>query len=341
VLNESGSLRDYGVQLRDESLDDVDTYIAPTAQQRADFAIMAGHVAAGNLNLADSLAGPLGYEVVNYTDLDTNAVFHVLREVTVGAPSKVVNGWGTYFYNPNSIRSVLIQAPHIRHDTHSYDVATVAFQHSGASAMLFNGAHRDSNGNNASDVADLTDSIFQTVHETWTTDASVQAWQIHGFNLDNSVHNTNPSAIPPGTDAVLSNGDGTVSAEIKDLDARLEAVSFINDTTSISHVYNTLAVGDPDNVDVNQTIVGTAMTSLGGTTNVQGIYTRDQGGIFVHIELEQSIRLDGTLAEDKDNRELAGLAIADAIQAIPEPKSAGLILSISSGLFVLHRRKRR
>lgn len=335
VIVQAGSLRDYAKTLRDQSLDDTDMnkYQAATVQERADFAAMATQVAAGNLNAADGFAAALGYEVVNFTDTDTNQNFHLLREVVSGG--KVTKGWGSYFYNPAATKQVLVQAPHIRHDTHSYDVATIAFRESGAAAMMFNGAHRDSGGNNVADVAHLTHSIFNTVHQTWSTGNAFQAWQIHGFNLENSDHNL----IPAGTDVVLSNGDGSVSEEIKNLGVEFEAVSYIGDAQSIAHAYNTLPIDDPDNVAVNGNVLGTRMASLGGTTNVQGIYTRGQGGIFVHIELEQSIRLDGTLAEDLTNRETAGVAIANAIKAVPEPSSL-LLIGIGGGFLLCVRRKK-
>ncbi len=322
VINVNDSLRDYAVDLRNQSLDDVDvaTYQAPSAFERGQFATMASHIASGNLAAADAIAGGLGYEVVNFTDTDTANIYYHLREVTVGG--KVSKGWGSYFYNPNKSRNALIQAPHIRHDTHSYDVATVAFQNTSVAALMFNGAHRNSGGNNNADVAHLATSIFQTVHETWTTNVPYETWQIHGFNLGNHPN------IPAGTDVVLSSGDGGVSNGVKVLDAAFENVSFIGDAQSISHAYNTLPVNHPDNVAVNGGVVGTAMDGLGGTTNVQGIYTRSLGGEFIHIELEQSIRLDQNLANDLLNRETAGIAIADAINTIPEP-SSGLLIGFS------------
>ena len=335
VLTESHSMRDYVKTLRDAALDDIDpgNYVAPTSQQRADFATMVMHLTTGNLAAADAIASGLGYEVVNLTDTDMGGTYYHLREVTVSG--KVTRGWGSYFYNPGHTQTVLIEAPHILHDTYSYDVATVALIHSGAMGMMLNGAHRDSGGAANSDVADvahLADSIFNTVHQTWSTSAAIQAWQIHGFDLDNH------GSIPAGTDVVLSNGDGSVSQEIINLDTTLESVGFLNDAQSIVHVYNTLDVNDPINQQVNGAVDGTDMSGLGATTNVQGIFTRGQGGTFVHIELEKSIRLDGTLSEDEQNRETAGIAIADAITLVPEPSSALFIgLTMICGLIKRRR----
>lgn len=338
ILQYSASLRSYSKDLRDESLDDSDLMAVASNQDHTDFALMVAHLRDGNLNAADSIATNLGYRVVNFTDTDTGKSYYHLREGDLN--TQAVKGWGSYFFNSNSTANVLVQAPHIRFDTHSYDVAAVAFANSGALALMMNGAHRNAGGKNVADVAHLQSSIFQTVHEVWTTDSTVQAWQIHGFSMDtkNSQGDFIHENVPAGTDILVSNGDGTMSVEILRLDDIMEADSYIGDDQTILVAYNTLPVDHPDNVAVNGNVPGTDMSSLGGTTNVQGIYTRSLNGTFVHIELEQSIRLDGTLAEDLSNRETAGLAIASAINTVPEPSSVGFVLL---GSVLLLRRKSR
>jgi len=340
VIDVSGNFRDYSRGLRDQALGfgESRVYDAPNQSQRQDFAQMVTHLAAGQLDAADAIASDptINYEVVRFTDTSPGgSMYYHLRERTVAAVEgqRVDNGWGSYFFNPNATSPVIVQAPHILHDTHSYDVATVAFANSGATAMFFNGAHRDSGGaqnSDVSDVAHLSTSVFQTAHETLTTTHDLQAWQIHGFNIDNAIHAT----VPAGTDAILSNGDGSVSDEIMAVAATIGQESFIGDASTLVGAFNTLNVNDPDNVAVNGNVPGSAYQSLGGTLNEQGIFTRAQGGIFVHIELEQSIRLDQNLANDLLNRERAGLAIAAAIDTVPEPTGSVLILlgTVLSGL---------
>jgi hypothetical protein len=337
VIDVSGSLRDYAVDLKNQALDDDDAqaYVAPLQSELDDFALMAAQLALGNLAAADAIADTLDYEVVQFTDTDAGGgTYYHLREETilVGMDQKVTRGLGSYFYNPNGTKPVLLEAPHILHDTHSYDVATVSFANSGSVGMLFNGAHRDSGGaanSDAADVAHLSSSIFNTVHQTWSAGGGLQAWQFHGFDLSGSAHAT----IPAGTDVVLSNGDGTVSNEVKSIAMELGLVSFLGDENeTIVTSYNTLDLNHADNVAINGNVDGSNMSSLGGTTNVQGIFTRNQGDIFVHIELEQSIRLDQDLTDDRANRRTAGLAIAEAIQEIPEPSTCGLISFTALGL---------
>ncbi len=169
------------------------------------------------------------------------------------------------------------------------------------------GAHRNTNGASTADVAHLSDSIFQEVHEAWVGESAERtAYSIHGFNDENH-------AFPAGTDAVLSSGDGTVSTAVNALDDQLDGAGFL------SYAYNTLNVNDAANVAVNELVDGTTFASLGGTTNKQGVYSRGQGGDFVHVELEQSIRFD------ESNRSAAAGAIASAITAVPEPSSVALM----------------
>ncbi|MEP4077749.1 hypothetical protein [Haloferula sp.] len=56
-----------------------------------------------------SIAGGLGYEVVDFTDTDSGKNYHLLKEAT--ANDEVTKGWGSYFYNANATKHVLIQAP--------------------------------------------------------------------------------------------------------------------------------------------------------------------------------------------------------------------------------------
>jgi hypothetical protein len=266
-------------------------YVAPSAAERAAFATLAATLLAGDLAAADTQAAALDYELVAFTDLVSGAVYHGLRE----APQ--TRGWGAYFLDLDYGRDALVESPHILFDTNSWEVAALAFRQSGARGFLMSGAHRNANGQGTADVAHLTDSIFQVVHQAWNGPAGeTTAWQIHGFNLDNH-------GFPAGTDGVLSNGDGGVTQEVIDLDGLLEAEGFL------SHAYNTLEPSDPVNLLVNDGEPGTTFSSLAGTTNVQGIHSRGLGGVFVHVELEQSIRFDA------QNRVLAAGAIADAILA--------------------------
>ena len=296
-------------------------YVAPTQGERSDFAAAATSLLAGNAAQAEAFANPLGYDVVQFTDNGTNQVYLGLREQLVN--NAQTKGWGSYFLTQGATSQALVEVPHPIFDTNSWDIGAQAFEQSGAVGFLMAGAHRNSNGAGTADVAHLADSMFQEVHIAWNGNTGQRtAWQIHGFNL------ANYGSFPPGTDAVLSNGDGGVSPEVIDLDSRIDGGNFL------SHAYNTLAVNDPTNQLVNGNVVGTTFSPLGGTTNVQGIHSRGLGGTFVHVELEQSIRFDSA------NRDAAATLLAEAI-AVPEPQTVALAfasLALLAG-FVLWRRR--
>ncbi len=68
-------------------------------------------------------------------------------------------------------------------------------------------------------------------------------------------------------------------------------------------------------MQVNDDGNGSTFSTLGSTTNKQGIYSHGLGGSFVHVELEQSIRLNGA-----GNRALAATAIAASLPAAVGPQ---------------------
>ena len=269
---------------------DSDLYVAPSAAQRAAFSALATTLLSGDLAGVDAQAVALDYELVEFTDTVSGAVYHGLREVSQ------TRGWGSYFVNLTFQSDALVETPHVLFDTNSWEVGALIFRESGARGFLMSGAHRNANGSGTADVAHLAESIYQEVHKAWNgASDETTAWQIHGFALENH------SSFPPGSDAVLSNGDGNVYQEVIDLDALLEAQGFL------SYAYNTLNASDTLNLLVNDGEPGTTFSSLAGTTNVQGIHSRGLNGIFVHVELERSIRFDA------QNRAIAASAIAAAI----------------------------
>jgi hypothetical protein len=300
-------------------------YVAPTQNQRNDFAALAATLLAGDLNSADAQAMALNYNLVEFTDNVSQNVYYGLTEQLVD--NKPTRGWGSFFVNFDAVTAVLVQAPHPKFDSNTPEIAARAFQLASARGYLLAGAHRNANGQGTADVAHLPTSIFQEVHIAWNgPQGENTAWSIHGFDIDNDDH----EAFPLDTDAVISNGDGGISAEILAMNNEFESVGFE------TYAYNTLDVFDPLNVAVNGAVAGNTFSSLGGTTNVQGVYSRGLGGTFVHVEMEQSVRLTG-----EANRIIAAEAIADAILAtalIPEPTSQTLALI---GFACLCRRIRR
>ena len=284
----------------------------------------------GDLAAIEPAADAIGYDVVKLTD--NGVTFYGLQENPA-----FDKGWGNYFVRQGNSRAALIEAPHPLNDTHTPELAAMAFVDSESRGFVMAGSHRNANaqvlsGHRIADVAHQTGSIFHEVHESWNgLSGENTAWQIHGFNLADHL-----PPFPDPTDAVLSNGTGGLSPEILALDAALEA----QPGGWASYAYNTLNVNAPLNQAVNGIIDGTTFGGpggLGATTNVQQVYSTGLGGTFVHIELEQSFRLDNGGAAIP----LAAAAIADAIAAtgplsIPTP-AASLLGLVGLGVLALRQ----
>jgi len=323
------SVQSHVAQLRSQVLQrDSQEYLVPTAGQLSDFRSLADGLrdAQTTTDLQSLLPGAtaLGYDVVVLND--AGSTFYGLQESTTGATQK---GWGSFFLRQNATNSALVEVVHPLADINTTEISAQVFADSQAKGFLLAGAHRNANGLGTADVAHLEQSIFQEVHESFTDSASdLSVWQVHGFNID--FH----PEFPTGSDAVLSSGTGSVSEIVLGLDQKIDALD--GDKTSFS--FNTLDSEDSLNVATNGDLVGSLFSGLGGTTNVQGQHTNSIGGEFVHIELEQSFRIDGGEA----SRQLISQTIADSIIAsviaVPEP-STFAIVGLLGACFVLRRQR--
>ena len=246
ITNESGSFVSEIERLRDLSFDkDSGLYVPPDQGHLNSFKLLADKLISGDLTAASTHAETSGYEVVVFDDTDSGLILHGLRE-TLNLGGETTNGWGSYFINPSNEVNELIQVPHPRFDTYSWEIGARLFVDMRAKGLMMAGAHRNANGQGTADVAHLTNSIFQMVHESWNgAQAENTAWSIHGFNISNHP------AFPAGTDAVLSNGDGGIGFEITIIDADIETNGFT------SYAFNTLGISNALNVQVNGSISGT------------------------------------------------------------------------------------
>ena len=122
----------------------INPYIVPTAQNRANFATLATTLFSGDIGAADTQAAALDYELVEFTNTTTNTVYYGLREELVAnIPTR---GWGSFFINLDSMVDILVETPHVRFDTRSWEVGALAFEQADALGFLMNGAHRNTNG---------------------------------------------------------------------------------------------------------------------------------------------------------------------------------------------------
>ena len=266
-------------------------YVDPAPVLHA-FRHLASAMAWGDINAAARKAAELGYEIIEFTDVDTKHEYYVLREDL--AVTKTTRGWGSYIVNPKGKVDAIVEVPHPLADIHTPEIGGQIFVECEARGYLLAGSHREK-----ADVPDLVDSIFHQVHTAWIGPlAQVTAWQIHGFA--GAKH-----PFPQGTQVVASNGDGAIAPEIAALDTMLE------ERGMSSYVFTQLPADDDDNKLVNGEVPGVTFTSLAAAKNEQGRLSRSLGGAFVHIELERDVR------SDKERRQQASSAIALVMTSDP------------------------
>lgn len=243
----------------------------------------------GEVEEAARLADEVDYELVEFIDRETEQRYLLLRENLEKLAEP--RGWGSYILNPESDLPALIEAPHPIDDAHSASVAAMVFAR-GSKALLIAGAQRDK-----ADVPDLINSVFHQVHVAWSgTLGRVATWQIHGFAIEKHP-------FPENARAILSTGAGDVPGEIVQLKAELASRGLPG------YVFNHLEPSAELNIEVNDGTPGFRFRSLAATKNEQGRHVREQGGTFVHVELERSVRTSD------QQRQQAAEAIAEAIAA--------------------------
>lgn len=263
------------------------TYVDPAPALHA-FRHLASAMAWGDVAAAARQAAQLDYEVVQFTDSDTQRDYFVLREDLQAVDA--IRGWGSYIVNPNSRTDAIVEVPHPMADVHTPEIGGKIFEQCQAKGFLLAGTHRDK-----ADVPDLVDSIFHQVHIAWIGPAAqVAAWQIHGFAAIKH-------SFPKQAQVVTSTGDGSVAPEVANLDATLKERGLV------SFVFNELSPDAELNKQLNGDVPGATFASLAGAKNEQGRVSRSLGGSFVHVELEGSIRADAA------SRDRAGSAIATVI----------------------------
>ena len=294
ISNQSGDLIAEIDRLKQLALaEKSNLYQPPNKNELSQFKLTIQTIIAGDLVIAKAQAEELDYELIEFRDSSTEQTFFGLRENS--KPKSALRGWGSYFFNTNPEAKGIVEVPHILADRFTEVIGVKAFLSAKARGFLLAGAHRNANGFNTADVCDPISSVFQTVHEV-LVDTGQKTWQVHGF--------LRRKDFPPHARAVLSDGRGNISSAIKDLAQRLDR-SQIH-----AYVYNRLPKSSPENRQINQQFSGRVFAELGGTQNVQGIYSHSKELAFTHIELSKKVR------SSKAYRDRAAEAIAESIRAI-------------------------
>jgi hypothetical protein len=166
----------------------------------------------------------------------------------------------------NSTSNIIIEAPHPLYDKRTPSVALDIYRALDARALLIAGAHRNANRDESADVAHVTGSIFQSVHEALLQESQAASestiiLQIHGFHAGKHSH------YPQ---VVFGFGEKKQAQEIA-------LAQEIKDALSEQGVGAGLCTGN-------------SWQDLCGETNVQA--SGLNGGVFIHIELDEKMRKD-------------------------------------------------
>jgi hypothetical protein len=237
-------------------------FVIPTKAEQSAFSEMIFALGDGKVDSVPDQDLIQNYELIHYTDHgDKDSKSYLLREKL-----PIQKGWGLYVFRMEPSNNIIIEAPHPLADKRTPRIALDLYRALNARALLIAGAHRDANKNGSADSAHASKTIFQTVHlalyqETRNLKETAVFLQIHGFAADN--HPEYPQVVlgynwedDPEKDLLLQN---------------------IVDAMR----YNEIEVGVCN---------GDAYQNLCGKNNVQGLVIKD--GIFIHVELNESIRRD-------------------------------------------------
>ena len=218
-------------------------YSEPNLSQLNTWESTLNNLLLGNYSEASDSANSIGYNLINFTDtFDTlNITYYILQTADS-------NYWGTYVYNPNYCRALVIQAPHAKRDANTGHEGIHVFRETQAMLYQVNGTHRcnsslytnctgsttSCSGNSTSepyrisDMAHVTQSIFQKTTEVLLNSFNNTYFiQLHGFTklstdpylvLSNGTKQTPAIDYMPDFKNNLYNEDSVLTFKIAHID---------------------------------------------------------------------------------------------------------------------------
>jgi len=195
-------------------------YSTPSPAQLNSWGSMLSHLLEGNYTEAASTANTIDYSLVEFLDtsMQQNTTYLLLK--TNGS-----SYWGTYVYNPNFCRPLVIQSPHPRKDYNTGKQGIHIFKESGSFFFCLSGtsrcnhsAHSSCDGITSvcsgspesyriSDMAHNVSTIFQSTTDTlFRKYNNTYFLQLHGFtklSSDPYVILSNGTQITPSPDYIV------------------------------------------------------------------------------------------------------------------------------------------
>jgi hypothetical protein len=261
-------------------------------------------------HVADSLAGTIEYQIVQFTDTvaTPDKVYYLLERKSTSTSRY----WGTYVFNPAPFRPTLvIQCPHPLHDSRTGQQGFYAFRKAGARAYFVSGTHR-CNGLTASTCDGTTTSCSETYQAYRYSDQAhvvLGPFQITTEEMQTAIPNLmvlQPHGFGQGVgdpDVIMSNG--TRYTPIDDHLLTLRDNLLIEDPTltfKIAHI----------DLDWNE-LIGRDNTQgrlINGSADPCGTLATSTTGRFFHLEQKYTGLRDTRANWDK---------LADAIIATFPP----------------------
>lgn len=267
-------------------------FALPSSSELNSWGIMMQYLLDHEFTNAANTANQIGYELIEFTDtVGIDQIYYLLK-------TSSNNYWGTYVYNPNFCRNLVIQAPHPKKDYNTGQQAIHVFQETNSMFYMVSGTSRcnhasfsscsgsttvctgSSESFRISDLAHQMNTAFQSTTDTlFNRDDQTIFLQLHGF-----------SKLTSDPFIILSNGTRSTPANdyIDALKSHLEAQDpFFIDSIKVAHF-------------------DLSWTRLIAFTNVQGrlintsadICNTDANstsGRFIHMEQEKTrLRNDET-----------------------------------------------
>jgi len=233
--------------------EDGNEYLAPDDAQLDLWENTVVELLNGNFEASANSANQLGYQLVLFTDTFDipNRDYYILENIAS-------NYWGSYVYNPNFCRPLVIQAPHSKRDANTGLQGIHIFRETEALFYQVNGTHRcnavessscpgvttscsaTSEAYRISDLAHSTQSIFQKHTEVLLAEFdNTHFIQLHGFtkqDTDPYVILSNGTQTTPSTD-FLSQFRDNLAAEDEVLTFRVAHIDI--DWTRLRGFFNT------------------------------------------------------------------------------------------------------
>ncbi|MBE0370220.1 MULTISPECIES: hypothetical protein [Pseudoalteromonas] len=268
-----------------------DKWVQPSLHEQQQFEAGFAAFISQNYPLAQELVAPIGYDVAQFFDTNTQTTYYLLQERAT-LPSADFRGGGTYIYNPNGLNAIL-QAPHPKRDSFTGTQAIDAFLFTETKLLMLAGTRRDSshalssctNGHyEASDVAHQTDSYFNVVHKYMSDfDDNSVFIQYHGFGK---------TTLAKLQNQCMTNNDLMLNLS--------ESVNY-NTTENEQSILHSLRRAVEEDGKIAACVYGNDTKSLGGTWNVQARYTNGSANIcstsstasskrFIHLEQSYNVR---------------------------------------------------